>query len=242
MSKPRRVAPRPRVIANLAVSVDGKIDAAAREGGGFSSRFDRDRMDELRARADALIVGARTVRSEDPPLRVRDPSRRHQRASAGRHEELTVVVVSRSGDLPPGARFLREPARRRVLAVPAEGGSAEALAGLERLLHDGVLEIFRAGVDGVDLEALLGDLGADGHQTVLLEGGGEIVAGFLEADLLDELFVTVCPCLIGGRDAPTPVDGEGWTLSDRRRLELSSMERVGDELFLHYELVGRPRR
>jgi 5-amino-6-(5-phosphoribosylamino)uracil reductase len=241
MSKARR-APRPRVIANVAVSVDGKIDAAAREGGGFSSRFDRDRMDELRARADALVVGARTVRAEDPPLRVRDPSRRHQRASAGRHEDLTVVVVSRSGDLPPGARFLREPARRRMLAVPAEGGSAETLNGLERLLHDGMLEIFRAGVDGVDLEALLGDLAADDHQTILVEGGGEVIASFLEADLLDELFVTVCPCLIGGGGAPTLVDGEGWPLSQRRRLELAEMERVGDELFLHYELVGRARR
>jgi 5-amino-6-(5-phosphoribosylamino)uracil reductase len=241
MSKPRRVH-RPRVIANVAVSVDGKLDARVREGGGFSSRFDRDRMDELRGRADALVVGAGTVRVEDPPLRVRDPSRRHQRAAAGRYEELSVVVLSRSGDLPPGARFLREPARRRILAVPAEGGSAEAMQGLERLVHDGLLEVFRAGVEGVDLEALLAELAEDGHQTVLVEGGGEVLASFLDEDLLDELYVTICPCLIGGERAPTAVDGEGWPLDQRRRMELTDLERVGDELFLHYELVGRASR
>jgi riboflavin-specific deaminase-like protein len=240
MSKPRRVV-RPRVIANVAVSVDGKIDAHVREGGGFSSRFDRDRVDELRARADALVVGAGTVRSEDPPLRVRDPSRRHHRAAEGRSEELTVVVLSRSGDLPPGARFLREPARRRILAVPAEGGAAETMQGLERLVNDGLLEVFRVGVEGVDLEALLAELAEDGHRTVLVEGGGEVIASFLDEDLLDELYITVCPCLIGGREAPTAVDGDGWPLAQRRRMELAEIERVGDELFLRYELVGRAR-
>jgi 5-amino-6-(5-phosphoribosylamino)uracil reductase len=89
---------------------------------------------------------------------------------------------------------------------------------------------------------LLAELAEDGHQTVLVEGGGEVLASFLDEDLLDELYVTICPCLIGGERAPTAVDGEGWPLAQRRRMELTDLERVGDELFLHYELVGRASR
>ena len=109
---------RPRIIANVAASVDGKIDSVLREGAGFSSRSDRDRMDEIRAWADAIVVGADTVRAENPPLRIKDPERRRRREAALRNPELIVVVVSATGGVPPSARFLREPAAARVLAVP----------------------------------------------------------------------------------------------------------------------------
>lgn len=235
MSTSRRNA-RPRVLVNVAISVDGKIDSFAREGAGFSSRLDRDRMDELRAGADALVVGAGTIRSEDPPLKVRDPSRRHRRVAEGRHEQLTVVVLSRGGEIPEDARFLREPARRRILAMPASGATGSPGLGLDSLVAQGRLAVFRAGEKDCDLAALLDELASDGHETVLVEGGGDVLAAFLDADLIDEMYVTICPCLIGGRDAPTPVEGAGWSLARRRRMELVSVERAGDELFLHYQV------
>jgi riboflavin-specific deaminase-like protein len=231
-------APRPRIIANLAMSVDGKIDSALREGAGFSSRLDRDRMDRLRADADALLVGAATVRTEDPPLHIKDPARRHQRAAAGRREELLVVVVSRRGKIDPGARFLREPAAARVLAVPGDLDPSE-LAPLDAHVASGALEIFKAGAGAVDLRALVSALQQRGSKTVLVEGGGELIASFLEADLLDELHVTLCPTLLGGRTAPTPVGGAGWPIAERRTLQLAGFEQAGNELYLRYDVTQR---
>jgi 5-amino-6-(5-phosphoribosylamino)uracil reductase len=226
---------RPRVIANLAVSVDGKIDTALREGGGFSSRYDRDRMDAIRAETDALVVGARTIRSENPPLHVRDPGRRHARVARGLPEQLTVVVLSRTGNVPAQARFLTGPAAARLLAVPA-GVDDAALAHLQGPIESGELEVLRAGDDSVDPAGVLHALAVRGAQSVLVEGGGETLASFLDRGLLDEMRITLCPTILGGRKAPTVVAGEGWPLAARRRMNLLDVERVGDELFLRYEV------
>ncbi len=225
-----------RVFANLAISLDGKIDSAAREGGGFSSREDRERLDAYRAEADALVVGAGTVRAEDPPLAIRSAERRRRRLEEGRAEELTVVVVSASGELPATARFLDEPARARWLVVPEMLDPKRLDDALVRRIGAGTLELHRIGAERVDLAALVRRLDEAGHARILVEGGGELIAAFLEADALDELRVTLCPCLLGGRAAPTLVGGEGWPLAGRRALRLIACEPVGDELFLRYEL------
>ncbi len=236
-SRPSRAPRRVRVVACVAVTADGKIDSAAREGGGFASRLDRDRLDALRAEADALVVGARTVRTEDPPFRVRDPARRHRRRERGRPEQPLVVVISRSGEIPPQARFLHEPCGGRLLALP-ENPAPAVSGGLEALVRGGELELVRAGHGEVDVEVLLAQLGTRGVRSVLVEGGGEMLAAFVERDLLDELCVTICPVLLGGRDAPTAVEGRGLSIAGRRRLELLEVERAADELFLRYR-VGR---
>lgn len=226
-----------RVLINLAISVDGKIDSAAREGGGFSSRLDRDRVDAVRSEADALIVGARTVRSENPPLFLRDPARRAVRRAAGRDEHLIVVIVSGSGRIPADARFLTDPARERWLAVPASLPDA-ALEPLAEPIASGALRVVRAGETAVEPQALLEALALAGAQTVLIEGGGETIAAFFEADLVDEVRVTLCPAILGGREAPGAVGGTGFSIAGRRRLVLEELQRVGDELFLRYSVGG----
>ncbi|RMF76069.1 MAG: 2,5-diamino-6-(ribosylamino)-4(3H)-pyrimidinone 5'-phosphate reductase [Acidobacteria bacterium] len=227
---------RVEVVGCVAVSADGKIDSARREGGGFQSRLDRDRLDALRAQADALVVGARTIRAEDPPFRVRDPARRHRRRELGRPEQPLVVVVSRSGRIPADARVLREPAGGRLLAMPRDAPAPSP--ELETAVRQGLLEIVRCGERDVALDELLDELARRDVRRVLVEGGGETLAGFVEQDLLDELCVTVCPVLLGGRDAPTAVEGRGLPVARRRHLELLELERAGGELFLRYR-VGR---
>lgn len=236
--RPHERPARPRIVANFAISVDGKISSSRYEGAGFSSRLDRDRVDQLRSEADAVIVGAGTIRSEDPPLHIRDPARRHQRREAGRPEELIVVVVSASGRIDPAARFLRDPAAARYLAVP-EDLPDDALTRLAPAIDAGTLSVLRLGSGGVDLRALVARLAQRGCRTLLCEGGGELLASLLAADLLDELRVTLCPTLIGGRQAPTLVGGEGWPLAQRRLLQLVSCEQKGDELYLHYQVGHR---
>jgi riboflavin-specific deaminase-like protein len=217
---------RPRIIANLAISVDGKIDSALFEGGRFSSRRDRERLDALRARADALVVGAGTMRHENPPLFIRNAEARAARAAEGRHEHLIVVVISRSGQIPVDARFLSEPARERWIVTP-EGVTLDPTL-LQAAQHR------ELGHEQVDLERLATRLARAGVETLLVEGGGTTVAAFNAVDLLDELYLTLCPVLIGGKDAPTLCDGPPRALADLRRWQLDSLERFDHELFLRY--------
>lgn len=223
------------VVSNLAATVDGKI-ASSRGEIGFTSREDRKRVDVLRARADALVVGAGTVRSEDPPLRVQSAERRAERVRRGQHEELIVAIVSASGRLPATARFLREPAHDRRLYV-AEESLDGARERLSEVVERGALGVYAAG-EGTSLDPrrVVRALVADGAETILLEGGGETLAAFLDAEVVDEMRVTICPTVLGGRAAPTLVGGEGWPLASRKRLALRDLERIGDELFLTYEV------
>jgi 5-amino-6-(5-phosphoribosylamino)uracil reductase len=217
---------RPRIIANLAISVDGKIDSALFEGGRFSSRRDRERLDALRARADALVIGAGTMRHENPPLFIRNAEARAARVAEGRHEHLIVVVISRSGQIPVDARFLSEPARERWIVTP-EGVTLEPTL-LQAAQHR------ELGPEQVDLERLATQLARAGVETLLVEGGGTTLAAFNAVDLLDELYLTLCPVLIGGKDAPTLCDGPPRALADLRRWQLDSLERFDHELFLRY--------
>jgi 2,5-diamino-6-(ribosylamino)-4(3H)-pyrimidinone 5'-phosphate reductase len=223
---------RPFVFVNMAATVDGKITSAAREYPLFASAMDRRRMDLRRAEADALLVGAGTLRADDPPLWLRDPEARQYRASLGRPPELTRVVVTRGGELPATSRFFDErDGGDRIVAVPEELPEAR-LSGL-----GGAATIWRCGTGQVDLPGLLLRLKQRGIERLLLEGGGELNWQFLEADLIDELYVTVAPALLGGRDSPTIVEGRGLPMAGQRRLRLLEVDRHDDELFCRWAVV-----
>src|SRR5262245_23239087 len=99
---------RPFVLFNAAVSLDGKLAPASRRRVRLGSDRDRARMDLLRAGADAILIGAGTLRAEDPPLQVRTPAGRRLRAKAGRSGPLLEILLSESLRIPPSSRFLRE--------------------------------------------------------------------------------------------------------------------------------------
>jgi 2,5-diamino-6-(ribosylamino)-4(3H)-pyrimidinone 5'-phosphate reductase len=224
-----RPSDRPFVYVNMAMTADGKITSAEREYAAFTSRHDKRTMDRLRAEADAVLVGAGTLRADDPPLTVRDPAMREHRARLGKPAELGTVVISARLDLPPQARFFRDgdPARR-VVATVEEAPEARVRALAERAA------VWRVGRGRVDVPELLRRLRASGVERLLVEGGGETNWSFLEADAVDELYVTLAPCLLGGRDAPTLLEGTGLRLAERRRLRLLSCEREGEELYLRW--------
>jgi riboflavin-specific deaminase-like protein len=210
------------------MSVDGKIATADGRFASFSSRLDRDRMDVLRAESDAVLIGAGTLRAEDPPLQVRDPARRRDRREQGRDELLTVIILTASCDLPAKARVFEEPARERLVLTTEDAPRALA-AGLA-----GRVETLRFGRGSVDLRAALSELRSRGIERLLVEGGGGVNASFLSEDLIDELAVTLCPVILGGREAPTPVEGAGFDRQSLRRARLESVEQEGGELFLRY--------
>ncbi|MCP3977704.1 MAG: 2,5-diamino-6-(ribosylamino)-4(3H)-pyrimidinone 5'-phosphate reductase [bacterium] len=223
---------RPFVYINMATTVDGKITSSAREYPRFASAADRRSMDRLRAEADALIVGAGTLRADNPKLCVRDDEMQEYRRSLGKPDDLLKVVVTAGAALPPDSRFFDDADGPRRIVATTETAPAERVDALENLA-----EVWRLGRETVDLTSLLQQLGARGVERVLLEGGGALNQAFLRADLVDELNLTISPALLGGRDAPTAFEGEGFAMKQQKRLRLADLRREGDELFCRYEVL-----
>jgi len=223
---------RPFVCINMAMTADGKITSALREEPGFASRLDKKTMDRLRAEADAILVGAGTLRADDPPLHVRDPEMQAYRRSLKKPDALVNVLVTASANVDPGSRFFQggETASRIVATV--EDAPADRLARLAE-----VADVWTVGRGAVDLWALLRRLSAHGIERLLVEGGGELNWSFVRDDLVDELYVTVAPALLGGRTAPTLCEGEGLAMADRRRLRLVSADVIDGEIFCRYAVI-----
>lgn len=221
---------RPFVFVNMAMTVDGKITSATREYPRFTSPYDRRMMSTLRAQADAVIIGAGTLRADDPPLHIREPEALATRAREGKAPELVHVVVSRTLDISLSSGFFKNPAARRIIAS-VETAPAERVASLH-----GKAEVWACGRERVDLRVLLERLTDIGVRRLLLEGGAELNWQFCEADLIDELHVTIGAALLGGVEAPTPIGGMGLRMDGQRRLTLVGVRQVEDELYCHYRV------
>lgn len=222
---------RPFVFINMAATADGKITSARREYPRFASANDRARMDRLRAAADAVLLGAGTLRADDPALHVRSEPARRQRAALGKPPGLLRVLVTASGRIDAASRFFDDPDGGGSIVATVEDADREALAALA-----GRAELWRLGRGHVDLAELLRRLRARGVERLLVEGGGELNWAFVRDGLVDELYLTVAPTLLGGSEAPTLLEGEGFAMADRVRLALVSAERDGDELFCRYRV------
>lgn len=223
---------RPFVYMNMAMTADGKITSARREYPTFTSSYDQRSMDRLRAEADAILVGAGTLRADDPVLGVRDPEMREYRRSLGRPEGLLYVVVTKGGDIEVTSRFFTDTSATGRIVVATEDTSADKLEPLSRLA-----EVWRSGRNEIDVSALLRRLHERGVERLLVEGGGELNWAFAREDALDEIYVTVAPALLGGREAPTLLEGVGFSMEGRRRLKLLDLHRHEDEIFAHFAVL-----
>jgi 2,5-diamino-6-(ribosylamino)-4(3H)-pyrimidinone 5'-phosphate reductase len=220
---------RPFVYINMAMSVDGKITSATREYPRFTSDYDRRSMDRLRAEADALVVGAGTVRADDPPLHVRDAEMLAYRKTLGRPAGLLKVVVSASLRGLVGTDFLADRDGGGCIIATSDDAPTEELDRLPA--H---AEVWRLGSRQVDIGQLVRRLRDRGVERLLVEGGGELNGLFVEQDLVDEIYITIAPTLLGGRDAPTPVESLGLTMANRRRLRLLNWHCEAGELYCRY--------
>ena len=223
---------RPFVYVNMAMTVDGKITSARREVPALTTDHDREEMDRLRAEADAILVGAGTLRADDPPLHVRSETMRAHRRSLGKPDALDRIVVSARLELALHSRFFDAtlPGRRIVATVEdAPGARLHALADRA--------EVWPCGHGRVDLRALLERLAREGVERLLVEGGGETNWALVEQDLVDELHVTVAPWLLGGKAAPTLLEGAGFPMALRRALRLDDVRRIDQELYLRYTVT-----
>jgi len=222
---------RPYILLNYAMSVDGKISTENRDPVRFTSRIDRRLMDEIRADVDAVLIGAGTLRAEDPPVRVQAATRRNERTRAGKSPHPVSIVLSRSMELPPEGRYWKDDQVERIIAT------TEQAPGERTRPFQDKAEVVRTGQTSVDLVELCRMLFERGISRLLVEGGGEVNMAFWEAGLVDEVYLTLCPVVIGGRNAPTAADGTGFSADRFRNLRLVESRRVGQEFFLRYRVV-----
>ncbi|MFP9192221.1 2,5-diamino-6-(ribosylamino)-4(3H)-pyrimidinone 5'-phosphate reductase [Natronosalvus vescus] len=212
------------VVVNAAMSADGKLSSSAREQVRISGEADFDRMDAIRAESDAIVVGVGTVLADDPHLTVKDDDRIASRLESGEPAHPARVVVDSRGRTPTDAAVLDDASETYLCTT-------NALPETRREALTPRATIVTAGTDRVDLREAFGALESAGLESIMVEGGGELIFSMFEADLVDELRVFVGPQIIGGRDAPTLADGDGF-LENCPTLTLESVERLDDGVIL----------
>ncbi len=227
----------PFVYLNVATTADGKLAPADRRFVTFSSRRDQRLLLELRARADAVMAGARTVDLVPVNLGPGPAKYRRLRLRNGLAEYNLRVVVSGSGSLNPQAELFRR--RFSPIIVLTSGRAPEAKLRRLRRVADEVAVFGKQELDFI--EALTWLRQKWKVRRLLCEGGGELNAALFRAGLVDEVFQTICPLVFGGRNAPTMADGQGARrLSRATQLRLKSRRRIGSEMFLVYRAQKKP--
>lgn len=219
------------VVVNAAMSADGKLSSRRREQLAISGDEDFARVDRLRAKSDAIVVGVGTVLADDPHLTVKDDALRERRRDDGRPASPARVVVDSSGRTPTDAAVLDDAATTYLCL-------SEAAPVDRRLALAEHAELLTAGDDRVDLLRAFGALQEQGLERIMVEGGGELIFSLFEAGLVDELRTFVGPTLIGGRDAPTLADGEGFVAAFPT-LELDAVDRLDGGVLLTWKTNDR---
>jgi len=220
------MATRPFVLLSVATSVDGHIDDTTPNRLLLSNPADFDRVDQVRADSDAILIGGNTLRSDNPRLLVNSEQRRAARVAAGKPEYPLKVTISASGDLSRDLKFWHFGGEKVVYTTDS------ATAKLREEL-DGLADVVSTG-DSVDFGALLDDLATRGVERLMVEGGGQIHTQFLSQGLADEIQLAVAPLVVGDAAAPRFLHPANYPGGSTRRMRLLGTEAVGDVVLLRY--------
>jgi 5-amino-6-(5-phosphoribosylamino)uracil reductase len=226
------VADRPYTLLSCGVSLDGYLDSPAAMRLPLSNAADFERVDAVRASCDAILVGAATVRNDNPRLVVRSPARREDRVARGLAPSPAKVTVTASGRLDAGGRFFTAGQVDKLVYCP-RGVAGTVRARLNS--HATVIDL-RAPLMMRDLTE---NLGSRGVSRLMVEGGGMVHTQFLTEDLADELQLVIAPLFVGdSRARRFALDGR-YPWNPARRAELADVRRIGDVVLLRYALSPR---
>ncbi|PBO84622.1 MAG: 2,5-diamino-6-(ribosylamino)-4(3H)-pyrimidinone 5'-phosphate reductase [Thaumarchaeota archaeon] len=214
---------RPYVILSAAISIDGKI--ATKTGDSkLSSKQDSIRLHKLRSKVDAILVGKNTVAVDDPLLTVRHTKGKNP----------IRIVLDSKGTLSDKSKILQTSDKIKTIIVV----SKKITKSNNNKLSKFPVELIITGESSVNIKSLLRKLSAKKIKTILVEGGGTINWEFIKQNIFDELIVTLSPFLIGGNNAISLVEGQGFDkISKSPNLRLKSVKRLKNHLVLHYVKV-----
>jgi len=224
---------RPFVFINIAMTADGKIDTFERKGAAISSARDKERVDQLRANADAIMVGGRTLLDEDPKLTVKSEVLRAERLARNLSANPVKVGVVSEANLKADSEFLNAgPAD--IVIFTTQRTSKEHLA----LLKSRRVDVYVDHAEKVDLQRALATLKEIGIQRLMVEGGSTLNFELIRLGLVDEVTVYIAPMLFGGKSAPTMAAGSGLQRSEAIQLKLIEAETWEDGgVLLKYQFV-----
>ncbi len=222
----------PYVHAKWAMSLDGKIATRTGDSQWISNEQSRAIVHELRARMDAVVVGARTAEFDDPQLTARLPD------GAIPTRVATRVVVDSRGSLSPQSKLARTAHDIPVILATRETATGDTLQDLERSGVD-VLRLPATNTGRVDVAALMAELAQRQMTNVFVEGGGELLGSMFDQSLVDEVHVFVGAKVIGGKDAASPVAGQGpeW-LRSAFATEGVTSQQLGDDVYINAQLAA----
>jgi 2,5-diamino-6-(ribosylamino)-4(3H)-pyrimidinone 5'-phosphate reductase len=228
---------RPYVHINVAATTDGKIDTFERRGAAISSQRDKERVDKLRAGADAVMVGGRTLHNEDPKLTVKSESLRTERLARGLPPNPAKVGVSSRLNLKPDSDFLNAGPAQIFLFTTSQTDESQLemlrSCGAEVLVNDG---------ERVNLISMLETLKQKGINRLMVEGGATLNFELMRLGLVDELTIYVAPMIFGGESAPTTAAGSGLVRSDAIPLKLVESQSWDDGgVLLRYQFEKRSK-
>ena len=222
---------RPYTLLSCSMSIDGYIGSGASRLL-LSNDADFERVDAVRASCDAILVGAATVRIDNPRLLVRSQARRDERTTLGLAPSPMKVTVTRRADLDERADFFTVGDAEKLVYCASPG----VLDARKRL---GPFATVVDGGERVEMRTLGADLAARGVDRLMVEGGATVHTQFLTEDLVDELQLTVAPMFVGDSEAPRFVHDGFFPWNPGRRASLVDVRKIGDVVLLRYALSSR---
>jgi 5-amino-6-(5-phosphoribosylamino)uracil reductase len=226
------MADRPYTLLSCGMSIDGYLDCTTVNRLPVSNAADFDRVDAVRATCDAILVGAATVRNDNPRLLVRSPARRAERRARGLLPSPVKVTVTARADLDPNTDFFAAGESEKVVycASPAVDAAHERLGSVATVVDGG---------EPVDMRWVSEDLYARGVRRLMVEGGGTVHTQFLTADLADELHLVVAPFFVGASRSRRFVGDGEFPWNPHRRATLAEVRQIDDVVLLRYALSPR---
>lgn len=230
MKNRRRIGAKlPEIIANFAMSVDGKISTRNHTPSTFTSASDKHRLLEIRALGDAVMAGRATVQADSMSMTLRDAALQRRREQEGRPPQPLRVIISASGRIPGNLKVFQTPGAEVLVFTTPEmprrvrselSGSGATIVAFEKFTMQKVLEFLA---------------NERGTQVIVCEGGATLFRSLLQEGLVTQLYLTIAPFLFGGNSAPRLTGASARTLDVPTSLQLQSMKQIGEECFLHYK-------
>jgi len=214
------VKSRPRVILSAAMTLDGKI-ASKKGDSKLSSKQDKVRIHKLRSKVDAILVGSNTVRRDNPSLTVRYVKGKNP----------IRIVLDSKGTISSNSKIVRTSTKIPTILAVSKKATQKNIVKLKN--HS--IEVIVTGENRVNIKNLLKKLSKKKIKTILVEGGGNVNWEFIKEGLVDEIIITVSPYLIGGINAISLVEGDGFSkIQQSLKLKLKKINQFGNEAVLYY--------